>query len=528
MNATTHGGVIAKARNTMLKLTDAELDAGLAAIQHHGYSDFFPKPPEFDVILDSWPHFKKHLADVDLDEYKAYRPSLELSAPKSVINLRRVTLLHPLDLIIFTSIVRVMRDDIEANRIEESEKRVFSFRTSASEPKALYKSRPSHAEFKLEVWGRARKNKKGWMVLADIADFYYRLYQHRVRNAVEAAATNPRNVRLAGILEKLLRRFGADNVSFGIPIGPAASRLLAEVAITDVDNALLSHSINFVRYIDDYVIFTDSKEAADWAVRQLGEILYSYHGLTLQTAKTKVIKCSDHVSQNDAFTDDETEVEKKFNDIVEDHFYEIDSIDELTPEQLETIDAVNFADVLEEALNEVPINYKKVTFILEKLSALENDQLIEIVLDNLELLYPVAHAVNSFFRGFEHLPAKQKKKIAESLLKPILPTQRYRAPEYYAVWILNLFANHAAWNHKNELLHIFRDTQSQTIKRYAALAIGNSGSRSEAVAFKEHIAAATPLTRTAILLASAKLPRDERTHWRKSLNLTDPLEKAIP
>jgi hypothetical protein len=512
----------------MLKLTDADLEAGLAAIQHHGYSDFFPKPPEFDVLVNQWTQFKKYLADVDLDEYKAYRPSLELSAPKSVINLRRVTLLHPLDLVIFTSIVKVVRDDIEAARIDESERRVFSFRTDGSQATGLYKDRPSHSEFTWEVWTRARKNAKGWMVLADIADFYYRLYQHRVRNAVEATVSSPRKVKLAAALERLLRRFSAENVSFGIPIGPAASRPLAEIAITDVDNALLSHNIDFVRYIDDYVIFTDSKEGADWAVRQLGEILYGYHGLTLQTAKTRVLECSAYVSQHTILSDDESEVEKRFNEIVEEHFYDIESIDELAPEQLETIEAVNFTDVLEEALDEDPINYKKVTFVLEKLSALENEELIDIVLKNLERLYPVAHAINAFFRGFEHLPLKQKKKIADSLLKPILPSQRYRAPEYYAVWILDLFANHAAWNHANQLLHIFRDTQSQTVKRYAAFAIGNCGSRSEALVFKEHISSATPLTRTAILIASARLPRDERTHWRKSLTLSDPLEKAIP
>lgn len=478
--------------------------------------------------MNSWPQFKKYLADLDLDKYQAYRPSVELSAPKSVINLRRVTLLHPLDLVIFTSIVKALRNDIEAARIDESERRVFSFRASGSEVRGLYKDRPSHSEFRTEVWARARKNNKGWMVLADVADFYYRLYQHRVRNAVEAAVTTPRKIKFAGTIERLLRRFSADNVSFGIPIGPAASRPLAEIAITDVDNALLSHSIDFVRYIDDYVLFTESKQAADWAVRQLGEVLYGYHGLTLQTAKTRVLECSEYVSQHTLLSDDESEVEKRFNEIVEEHFYDIDSLEELTSEQLKTIEAVNFTDVLEQALDEEPINFKKVTFVLEKLSALENEELIEIVLDNLERLYPVAHAVNAFFREFEHLSAKQKKKIADSLLKPILPNQRYRAPEYYAVWILDLFANHAAWNHANQLLHIFRDTQSQTIKRYAAFAIGNCGSRSEALVFKEHIASATPLTRTAILIASAKLPRDERMHWRKSLTLSDPLEKAIP
>ena len=283
-----------------------ELEAGLNAIKHHGYSDFFPMPPEFDVVVNSWSAFKTYLADQDLDEYKAYRPSLELSAPKSVINLRRVTLLHPFDLIVFTSIVKILRDDIEAARIEESENRVFSFRAKGAGTKALYKGRPSHPEFAEEVLKRSKKNGKGWMVLADIADFYYRLYQHRVRNAVEATVTAPRKIKLAGVLERLLRRFSADNVSFGIPIGPAASRPLAEAAIIDVDNALLSHNINFIRYIDDYVIFTDSKEGADWAVRQLGEILYGNHGLTLQTAKTTVCECSSYVARHSSIKDDET------------------------------------------------------------------------------------------------------------------------------------------------------------------------------------------------------------------------------
>jgi hypothetical protein len=83
----------------LLKLTEDELDAGLAAIKHHGYDDFFPKPPEFNVLVNSWPEFKKGLADLDLDSCNAYLPSVELSAPKSVINLRRVMLLHPFRLL---------------------------------------------------------------------------------------------------------------------------------------------------------------------------------------------------------------------------------------------------------------------------------------------------------------------------------------------------------------------------------------------------------------------------------------------
>jgi hypothetical protein len=150
------------------------------------------------------------------------------------------------------------------------------------------------------------------------------------------------------------------------------------------------------------------------------------------------------------------------------------------------------------------------------------------VLDNLELLYPVAHSVNEFFREFEHLPVKEQKKIGDALLSPILPGAEYRAPEYYAMWILDLFARSESWNHANTLMKIFRETESQVIRRYSALAIGKCGSRAEALIFREHINAAAPLTRTAILIGSAKLPKDERNHWRRSLRLSDPFEKQIP
>ena len=512
----------------MLNLTEAELDIGLEAVRFHGYSDFFPAPPEFQVVLTKWSMLRAYLAGLDLDKYEAYSPPLELSAPKSRINLRRVTLLHPFDLIVYTSIVMLLRDDISSARIPERDRRVFSFRADGAPATALYKEKPSHPEFRQEVLKRAKEQPRGWIVLADIADFYYRLCQHRVRNAVEATVTEPRKIKLAAVLERLLRRFNATNVSFGIPIGPAASRPLAEAAIVDVDEALLSHNIDFVRYIDDYALFARSREHADWAVHQLGEILYAYHGLTLQTAKTTVTQCAAYVSERESSLEEQDEVEARFDEIVEEHFYDITSLDELTEEQKETIDAVDFGSVLEEALGDEPINYKKVTFVLEKLSGLQNEELVDIVLENLKQLYPVAHALNAFFREFEHFPPRKKKRIADALLKPTLPSQRYKAPEYYAVWILDLFAKHAAWNHADQLLHIFRDSPSQTIKRYAALAIGRCGSRSNALVFKEQIAAATPLTRTAILIASAKLPTDERTHWRRSLGLSDQLEKAIP
>jgi Reverse transcriptase (RNA-dependent DNA polymerase) len=308
----------------LISLSEKELDLGLEILKHHGYGDFFPRPPEFDILSKDWASFRKHLGTLDLGKYEAYQP-IEISAPKSRINLRRVALLHPFDAVIYSSLVGLVRDSIADDRVPESEKRVFSFRSEGAPANALYKPRPSHPEFAARVLAKATKSKDGFIALADVADFYRRLYQHRVRNAVEATIKDPLRSRYAEIIEKRLLRIFSSGNSYGIPIGPAASRPLAEAAMIDVDSALQSHGIDFVRYIDDFALFGASREAAEWSVRQLGEILLSNHGLALQTAKTHVMSCAEYVKRRQTDSE-EDEVEREFNEIVEEHFYDIDSL----------------------------------------------------------------------------------------------------------------------------------------------------------------------------------------------------------
>ena len=95
----------------------------------------------------------------------------------------------------------------------------------------------------------------------------------------------------------MLSRFSEGN-SYGIPVGPPASRLLAEAVLIDVDSALMSYSIDFLRFVDDYVIFARTPEDAEFGIRMLGETLFLHHGLTLQTAKTHVRSVPQYVEKD--------------------------------------------------------------------------------------------------------------------------------------------------------------------------------------------------------------------------------------
>jgi hypothetical protein len=62
---------------------------------------------------------------------------------------------------------------------------------------------------------------------------------------------------------------------------------LGEAVLIDVDSTLLSFGIDFIRFVDDYIIFADKVQEAEYGIRILGETRFRNHGLTLQTAKTK-------------------------------------------------------------------------------------------------------------------------------------------------------------------------------------------------------------------------------------------------
>jgi hypothetical protein len=169
----------------VLTLSSPILKAGLDTLLKHEYSDFFPLPPELCAVIAGWDEFSTYLQTIDLTRHKPYRPLFSY-APKSRVNLRPVTLLHPVDSVLYFSLVRDIRDELEAHRVPEDEDVVFSFRSENAEEDELYSPLPSHKEFQEEQRVRAQMVPNGFIATADIADFYPRLYQHRVRNALSA------------------------------------------------------------------------------------------------------------------------------------------------------------------------------------------------------------------------------------------------------------------------------------------------------------------------------------------------------
>lgn len=523
----------------MFNLTTQELDCAFAAISHHGYSTMLPQPPEWTVVAENWEDLRGSIERIDLDVYEPFKP-LKVFAPKNRANIRLLHLLHPQDLIIYTALVLIAKSDIEASRIPPKTKRVFSYRADPLKHNEIYDARGAYEAYQSQLSSRAGKPKVKYAAVADIADFYSRIYQHRLENVIESVATSQRVRDIARVLVKKFIGNIMGRDSYGIPVGPYASRLLAEALLIDVDSSLQSRGVDFVRWVDDYSIFCKTEYEAQSILFSLGEWLFSKHGLTLQSAKTKIHTIDNYkidylFDHGDQLTDRDAVVNilRDFRIGYEDAGEE-ELVDEVEVQQtLAVLQGSDLKGMLEASLADTTlVDYQAVTFALTKLPRIPGTpselkrEVLHLVIDNAELLYPVAEHIATYVLSFDDLSRAEQKQIAKKLLNP-LKSKRSPPPPYYAMWILHVFASSPEWNHAQDIVKIYSEATSEVIKRFAALAIHSSGTRAQALAVKDEYVGASPLLKLAVLFATKKLGNDERKHWRLAQGVSGTLEKLI-
>ena len=502
-----------------------------------------PPPYEWRAIQEKWQHIRPYLAGLDLDVYKPHTP-LRVFAPKSRASIRVVHLLHPEDLIIYSALVLIVKDDLEAARISRHARRVFSYRADARNSNRFYDSRGAYDSYLSQLRRKARKASTYFVAIADIADFYPRIYQHRLENVVETSATTQRGVEVARVLvKKLISNLMGGN-SYGIPVGPYASRVLGEATLIDVDAHLQSNGVDYVRWVDDYNIFCRSEYLAQSKLFDLGEWLFSNHGLTLQASKTKILPVSRYMSEviatpEEALTDRDRVIailreatdELEYGDDGEDEEEDFDEA--LVQEHLEILQGYDLQGMLEESISDQAlVDYEMVRYVLTRLPRMPaanerfKKDVLDIVLDNSDLLYPAAEFISQYVLSLKGLSRADRRDIAKSLLKP-LKRRTNLPPVYYAMWVLHIFSTAEDWGHASDITAIYQKSNSEIVKRYAALAIAEGGARASALAVKDDLPNASSLLRLAILCASNKLGNDERKHWKQANQTQGILEKYV-
>lgn len=253
-----------------------------------GITDIFPRPTEIELLKNE-AFQKTTINNVSKCINGNSFESIEISQIDHVLlpkggpfDFRRCALIHPLDTIKYLALVLTFADELEHTRPAKAKKVVFSYRFR---PKKGYLFDPKYniTSFKKYVSKKVRQKVVNILVHCDIANFYDRINLHRLESILLSRGFD--KVRIKQLNELLL--FWANRDSYSLPVGSNASRILAEAALSEVDNYLLSIGVKFCRFVDDYRLFAPDALTAHYWLTQLIERLWT-EGLTINQRKTKI------------------------------------------------------------------------------------------------------------------------------------------------------------------------------------------------------------------------------------------------
>ena len=161
-----------------------------------------------------------------------FKPIQYLLTPKNrfVFDYRKAAIVDPSCIAKYVAMVLMAASEIEKNRINTSEKIVFSFRFRPDGAN-IFDQTINYNSWKKEIKELANNSGCSYVVQCDIAAFYDRINIHRIESTLISIGVD--NSLVKNINNLLL--FWSKKDSYGIPVGNVASRILAEAALIDID-----------------------------------------------------------------------------------------------------------------------------------------------------------------------------------------------------------------------------------------------------------------------------------------------------
>ncbi|WP_327108306.1 RNA-directed DNA polymerase [Nonomuraea glycinis] len=462
------------------------------------------------------------LADIasDFETYLNLDPIVNHSTltPVGYTGFRWATQIDPQWNAYLLSLVLALAPAIEDYRMPMTEKHVFSYRYQPNGDGSLF-AQDGWVHFQKETRERAEMCR--YVVAIDIADFYSRIYHHRLENSlreVDAGAMRTRHIM--SILSNLSR-----NTSYGLPVGGPAARLLSELVLDRVDDLLAANpsTANFCRYADDYRFFVNDMETAYRAIGFASEKLLVNEGLSLQKGKTRIMSSTEYLSTLDPPDAPEGSAARFLGLHI--HF------DPYSPTA--TDDYIHLKDKLHEfdilALLRAELTKGRIHAALSRrliralqyLDAGTRKQAIVSLLDNIEILAPVIPQVMIAVRNtLDEVADPEFAQAIHARIRNLITTSHYTANiALNLAYMIRVLASHRSVANEQLFIKLFNDNHgfgsgpAPNIRRDIVLIMARWRAAYWLSDLKNYVAAAEPWVKRAFVIGSYTLG-DEGKHWR--------------
>jgi hypothetical protein len=515
----------------MYRVARSSLDWALMHAEAHGDTDVLPIPFEFAALRHDWPRIAQKLTQQDVHDV-VVRPHRQLMAPKARFGFRVLTQLDPIDFLLFTATVREIGATVEAARIPTSNETVFSYRFAPMPTGQIFDPTIGYGVFQRSTRAFLDDNLAiTHVAITDIADFYSRIYHHRLENALQACGVNQDRVRA---VMKLLSGWNGTE-SYGIPVGCAASRVLAEAALIDVDEALLANQSRFKRFNDDFRFFCTSYTDAYRQLAFLAEVVFKNHGLTLQGQKTAILTRDDFIRRYLTTFEERATLRlgEQFGELIDslnlsDPYASI-NYDRLSIEQKAMIDQLNLAGIFREEIGSFSgPDQGLIKFVLGRLGQLGDASIAQEVLSNIEILHPLLPEIVQYLQRLGPQLSETDRVAFGAELLALLDNSIASSLEFDRGWILSLFTEDVTWGNGARFFPLLSALGDQVSRRKLVLALGRAHQRHWFQSQWRVWTNEPHWPRRALIAATSCLAADASKHWyRANRSKFDDLELAV-
>lgn len=511
---------------------DAHFKLAIENVIRHGDTDIFPRPFETHVFFDRREDTLEVLRDYQanfaayLERYGPWH--ISSFTPNGYAGFRWSTQLDPLWNLYFLGSVLACGEAIESARLPKEAKAVFSYRYQPDLRSGdLFDNNFSWPEFIAR--SEALCSDFEYVVTCDISEFYLRLEHHRLENALKQL--NLGN-ELPWRIERFLHKF-SNTKSYGLPVGGPAARLLSELTLNQIDRLLKDEGIAFVRFADDFHLYSASKEEAYQNLIYLSEKLFSNQGLLLQKSKTRILTTREFLTTS-PFSSLRGETETAgaaralMQFVIRFDPYSITAPEDYQrlKEQLERIDIVGLlrAEVTKSRVH--PALAKRIVAAVRFLEGAVRDDAILSLLDNADQLYPIFSSVLVVvLQTFDELAPRAQGQVRSILRYLIESKSHVMRVEIHRDLAVRILAKRAEDKDQSLFKLMFDKTPSSMLRRDIILALAQSGDWYWLSDLRNRFSSMSGPERRAFIVASFRLG-EEGKHWRQHTTFS-PFESLV-
>jgi hypothetical protein len=287
----------------------------------------------------------------------------------------------------------------------------------------------------------------------------------------------------------------------------------------------MSEGIKFCRFVDDYIIFTTTKEAAHSALIKLSSLLLSNEGLSLQKTKTRILSAAEFLSTSEF--SEPADIETKEEQVARTfrrlrvHYdpYSPTAEDDYEKLKIE-LQKFDIVGMLARELTKSKVDEgltRRLISAIRHLNQPSQNEAILSMLKSIDLLYPIFPAVMLLCKHLiVSINSTTQSAIFQTIRELILSDSYITQVPTNLAFALRVLVHDEKDEAEFIFASVYKKTSSMLIKRDVILLMAYRRAEYWISDCRNKFSTLTAWERRALLIASYTL-RDEGSHWRDSI-----------